>query len=98
MLEIINIIYFIFQVEHSPFYDIRNSCLENTSNEKVLDELLSVGYALNTEEARDLGVGVFPVDMAPRLSPLIGQKSQSYPLFHRLYPFGSGMLGESAVK
>ena len=64
----------------------------------MLDELLSVGYALNTEEARDLGVGVFPVDMAPRLSPLIGQKSQSYPLFHRLYPFGSGMLGESAVK
>ena len=98
MLEIINKFFFISQVEHSPFYDIRNSCLENTSNEKVLDELLSVGYALNTEEARDLGVGVFPVDMAPRLSPLIGQKSQSYPLFHRLYPFGSGMLGESAVK
>ena len=77
---------------------MRNACLESTTNEKVIDELLSVGYALNTEEARDLGVGVFPVDMTSRLAPLISSKSDPFSIFNRLYPFESGMLGESGVK
>ena len=86
------------QVEHSPYYDMRAACMAATSNEKLVDELLSVGYALNTEEARDLGVGVFPADMAPRVAPLIGPITTPYSMFHRLFPFDSGMLGESGVK
>ena len=62
-----------------------------------MDELLSVGYALNTEEARDLGVGVFPIDMTSRLAPIISPKTPSYALFERLYPFESGMLGDSGL-
>ena len=60
--------------------------------------MLAVGYALNSEEARELGVGVFPIEMAPKLAPLVGHKSNSFSLFERMYPFESGMLGESGRK
>ena len=81
------------QVEHSKYGDVRNECLELGANQKTLDELLAIGYAINTEEARDLGVGVFPTDMTSKVASL---PTTSFPLFRRLFPYTAGNLGDTA--
>ena len=80
------------QIEHSKYYDIREECLQGGMDSKGTDQLISVGYAINTNEAQDLGVGVFPTDITPRLSKL---PTTSYSLFQRLFPYTSGAIGDT---
>ena len=84
------------QIEHSKYHDIKN--ITEASQKESLSKLLDVGYAINSPEARKLGAGVFPVDMVPRLSPLMNECHTPFALFDRLYPYESGMLTDSSVK
>ena len=80
------------KIDHSKFYDVREEMIQAGLDPEITNQLLSVGYAINTDEARDLGVGVFPTDIAPKVATI---PTTAYPLLQRIFPYRSGTLGET---